>query len=164
LPNSLVESQQPRDIRRQENVIRLVKEKPVREEPSNLGAVPAAKQIPYIRPQYQPLPTRESISEAMADRAPFMQPFPRSKTSHRMTLKPVWLKIKVWSANTITAARDFFSRQSARLHRLYGKLTRKSNTALEGMPSIKTLNQKSKKTSHRRISQCRWCILFWERL
>ena len=111
--------------------------------PSSTNEEPTPILIHNVQSKYRPVPSRESISEAMDDRAPAMQPFPRAKAPPRAPLKPVWPKIKDWSAKAITPARDFFSGQW-RLRRLYRKWVKEKDIAPEDIPSTEALKQVTK--------------------
>jgi predicted amidophosphoribosyltransferase len=152
-----VESRQTRSVRQHEDAVRPENEEPtIVMKPPGPRAMPSPGEIPsktneepppisirYAQPKYRPVLSREPISEVMNDRAPAMQPFPRAKASTRALLKPVWLKIKDWSAKAIAPARDFFSGQW-RLRRLYGKWVKEKDIAPEDIPTTETLKQIAK--------------------
>ena len=150
-------SPQPNVSYRREDVIAQDnKEPPVINNPPVPGAPPSAAGIQpktfeepppvpirYVQPKYQPVPSRESITKAMEDRAPAMQPFPKAKATSGAPLKPVWNKIRDWSSRAIAPVRDFFSGQW-RLRRLYGKWAKESDIAPEDIPSTAELKQITK--------------------
>jgi len=153
-PNALAESLQPRSVRPHEDAVRPEHEEPPfmkkppeprtmpsREEiPSSTNEEPAPIPIRYVQPKYRPVSSRDPISEVMNDRAPVMQSFPRAKAPPRALLKPVWSKIRDWSAKALAPPRDFFSGQN-RLRMLYGKWAKEKDIAPEGIPSTEALKQ-----------------------
>jgi uncharacterized Zn finger protein (UPF0148 family) len=111
LPNAPIESLHPSSGHHEDAVRPEIEEFPIMQKPLGSRAMPSPEGIPSstngepapilirnVQPKYRPVPSRDSISEAMDDRAPTMQPFPRAKASPRVLLKPVWPKIRGWSA------------------------------------------------------------------
>ena len=156
-PNAPIDALQPDSFRRHEDVVRPENEEspimnkppgsramsPSRGIPSNTNEASAPLPIQYVQPKYHPIPSRESISEAMDDRAPAMQPFPRAKVSPRAPLKPVWSKIRGWLAKAISSARDLFRRQWW-LRRIYRTWVKESDITPEATPSTEALKQETK--------------------
>jgi len=155
-PNAPIESFQPSSGRHEDAVRPENDELPLIQKPPGSRAMPSPEEIPSstneepapilirnVQTKYRPAPSRESISEAMDDRAPTMQPFPRTKAPPRIPLKPVWPKIRGWAAKATSSARDFFSGHW-RLRRLYGKWAKESDIAPEDIPSTEALKQITK--------------------
>jgi hypothetical protein len=110
------------------------------EIPSNTTEEPAPIPIGYVQPKYRPVPSRETISEAMADRAPAMQSFPRANTPPGAPSQPAWSRIRGRAAQAISPVRDFFGGQW-RVRKLYGKWTKENDIAPEDVPSTADLKQ-----------------------
>lgn len=157
-PSAPLESLQPSSGRHKDAVKPENEELPIIQKPLGSRAMPYPEEIPSstnkepapilirnVQPKYRPVPSRESISEAMDDRAPRMQPFPRAKASPRIPLKPVWPKIRGWLAKAISSAGDFFSRR-CRLPRLFGKWVKKRDIAPEDFPSTEVLKHVTKES------------------
>jgi hypothetical protein len=157
LPNSQEESLQPRSVCRREDDVRpenggpSIRKKPPGpramsspgEIPSSANDEPALISLRYVQPKYRPVPSRESISEAMDDRAPAMQPFPSAKALPKVPLNTVWPKIRGWSAKATSSARHFLSGQWW-LRRLFGKWIKEKYIAPDDIHSSETLKQITK--------------------